>query len=272
MRGDSDLSSTRPTLVRQLIGRRSARVERYIRMRQMPALPPPAARHGSAGFLRSKSMRERVRNAFGMTAFVLMCCAGSLVWATIKVAAHHYPLVAVAIGGGGYAAHRAVRKFRDRRTLHRLGAEGWQPAPADQPWPWLPLSERPDHIKVHRAWTRTVDRLPVTAGEITWDNNALSGSVKGWKGRGVFVLVKLPTPTEPMALHRPHRTIGTSHRLDIPAMHAAYEADEIPPWTAKDDHLFTFNAIPGQLRADAVQASVQRTLLVVRLLDLGRVS
>ena len=82
-------------------------------------------------------------------------------------------------------------------------------------------------------------------------------------------MVRLPAPTGPMALRRPHRTIGTSHRLGFPAMHAAYEAGEIPSWTAKDDRLFTFNAIPGQLRAGAVQVAVQRTLLVVRLLDLG---
>ncbi|WP_091643858.1 hypothetical protein [Micromonospora pallida] len=208
-------------------------------------------------------------NAFFLAALVLMCCAGSLTLGTAKVMAQQHPMVAVAVVGGGYAVRLAVREIRDRQTLHRLGAEGWQPVPADQPWPWLPLCERPDQTRVRRAWTRTVDRLPLTVGEITWDGNALSGSVRGWKGRGVFVVVKLPAPTEPMALRRPHRTIGTSHRLDSPAMHAAYEADEIPPWTAQDDHLFTFHAFPGQLRADAVQVAVQRTLLVVRLLDLG---
>jgi hypothetical protein len=214
-------------------------------------------------------MRDRVRYAFDVAAMVILCCAGSLMWATIKVAAQHYPLVAAAVFGGGYAMYRVVRRIRDRQTLHRLDADGWQPAPADQPWPWLPLSERPDQTKVHQAWTRTIDRLPLTVGEITWDDNALSGSVKGWKGRAVFVVVKLPAPTEPMALRRPHHTIGTSHRLDFPAMHTAYEAGEIPPWTAKDDRLFTFNEVPGQLRAGAVHVAVQRTLLVVRLLDLG---
>ncbi|MDM4722390.1 hypothetical protein QTQ03_23410 [Micromonospora sp. WMMA1363] len=76
-------------------------------------------------------------------------------------------------------------------------------------------------------------------------------------------MVKQHAPTEPVALRGPHRTIGTSHRLDLPAMHAAYEAGEIPPWTVNDDCLFTFNAIPGQLRGDAVQVAVQPTMLVV---------
>lgn len=214
-------------------------------------------------------MKQRVRHAAGMVAITLMCCAGTLIWAVLEVAAREYPLAAAAVIGGSVATHRAAGKLGDWRTLRRLAAAGWQPAPADQPWPWLPLVERPDQTTVHRAWTRTVDRLPLTVGEITWDDNALSGSVKGWAGRGVFVVVKLPAPTEPMALRRPHRTIGTSHRLELPAMHAAYEAGDIPPWTAKDDHLFTFDAIPGQLRAGAVESAVQRTLRVVRLLGLA---
>jgi hypothetical protein len=215
-------------------------------------------------------MRDRGRNVFGMAVFALMCCAGSLMWATLEVAVQHHPLVAAAVFGGGYAMHRAVRKIRDRQPRPRLVGQRGLPALGPEPVQCLPLIERPDQTKVHRAWTRTVAGLPFTVGEITWDDNALSGSVMDWKGRGVFVVVKLPAPTEPMALRRPHRTIGTSHRLDFPAMHAAYEAGEIPPWTANDDRLFTFNPIRGQLRAGAVEVAVRRTLLVVRLLDLGR--
>lgn len=214
-------------------------------------------------------MRARVREAAGVVAFTLMCGAGLLMLTVIKVALREAPHVAVSVVGAGVTMYWAIRKIRGWHTLRRLRAEGWQPARADQPWPWLTLIERPDHTRVHRAWARIVDGLALTVGEISWDGNALSGSVKGWKGRGVVVVVNLPTPVEPMALRRPHRTIGTSHRLGFPAMHAAYEAGEIPPWTVKDDRLFTFNAMPGQLRADIVQVAVQRTLLVVRLLDLG---
>jgi hypothetical protein len=214
-------------------------------------------------------MRARVRDAAATIAFLLVCCGGSLILAALKVAAQHFPLVMAAAVAVGVSVRRAVRKLRDREALRQLAAEGWEPAATDQPWPWLELLERPGQTEVHRAWTRTVDGLPLTAGEITWDDNALNGSVQGWTGRGVFVVVELPAPTEPMALRRPHRTIGSSHRLGFPAMLAAYEAGEIPPWTAKDDRLFTFNAIPDQLRAGAIPEAVERTLLVVRLLDLG---
>lgn len=214
-------------------------------------------------------MGARVRDAVGTVLIVLICCTGVLMLATVKVLAREYPLAAVGIGGCGFAAHRAIREIRDWQTRRQLRAEKWQPIPADQPWPWLPLLVRPDHATVRRAWTGTVDRLPVTVGEISWDDNALSGAVTSWKGRGVCVVVTLPTPTEPMALRLPDRPIGTSPRLDFPAMRAAYDAGEIPPWTVADDRLFTFNAIPGQLRAGAVQAAVRRTLLVVRLLDLA---
>lgn len=247
------------------------RTVRQFRMRQARARSRTAVIPGGAVFVRSRSMRERVRNACSMAVIVLVCCGGSLLVATFQVAAEHHPLVAVAVVGG-YAVRLADRMICAWLTRHRLEAEGWQPEATDRPWPWLPLSERPDRIRVHRAWTRTVDGLPLTIGEISWDDNALSGSVRGWKGRGVFVVVTLPTPAEPMALRIPHRTIGASHRLDSPAMHAAYAAGEIPPWTADGDLLFTFSAMPGQLRADAVQLAVQRTLLVVDLLDLRCVS
>lgn len=206
-----------------------------------------------------------MRNAGCLVALLLACCVVAL----IQVAAQEYPLVAVGVAGAGLAAYGAFRKIRDWQALRRLEAQGWQSAPAGQPWPWLPLLVRPGATRVLRAWARTVDGLPVTAGELTWDDNVLDGSVEGWQGRGVFVVVRLPAPTEPMALRRPHRTIGTSHRLEFPALHAAYAAGEIPPWTAKDDCLFTFTAFQGQLRADALEAAVRRTLLVVRLLDLG---
>ncbi|MEO3747449.1 hypothetical protein [Plantactinospora sp. B5E13] len=149
---------------------------------------------------------------------VLMCCGGLLILAAVKIAAQHYPLVAMVVVGTGYAARRVVHTIRARRTARRLGIEGWRPAPIDQPWPWLPLSERPDQIRVHRAWARTVDRLPLTVGEITWNGNALHGSVPDWQGRGVFVVVQLPVPVEPMALRRPHRMIGTARRLDAPGV------------------------------------------------------
>lgn len=206
-----------------------------------------------------------MRNAGCLVAALLALC----VVAAIQVAAQEFPLVAVCIVGAGLATYATIRKIRDRRAVRRLGAQGWQSAPAGQSWPWLPLLARPGATRVLRAWSRTVDGLPVTAGELTWDDNVLDGSVEGWRGRGVFVVVRLPAPTEPMALRRPHRTVGTSHRLESPALHAAYAAGEIPPWTAKDDCLFTFTAFQGQLRADALEAAVRRTLLVVRLLDLG---
>jgi hypothetical protein len=213
-------------------------------------------------------MRERFNNVAIAIALVLACCAGSLMVATVKVIAQEHLFISACVALVGFAVYRTVRAVRDRRTLRVLADEGWRSVPAEQPWPWLPLIEHPDRTMVYRAWSRTVDRLPVTVGELTWNENALVGSVKQWRGRGVFVMVELPAPTEPMA-QRLHRTIGTSHRLDFPALRAAYEAGEIPPWTAADDRLYTFNPIPDRLRADRIQEAVRRTLLVVRLLDLG---
>lgn len=206
-------------------------------------------------------MRNRVQVAGLLVALTLGCCGMIVIKAV-------YPLWWLGLLCLVFAGSSARDRIGDRRTRRRLEAEGWQPVPTDRPWPWLPLIERPGQTTVSLAWTRTVDRLPVAVGEIAWEGDALAGAVKGYAGRGVFVVVELPSPTEPMALRR-HRTIGTSHRLDFPAMREAFEAGEIPPWTAADDHLFTFTAIPDRLRGDAVREAVRRTLLVVRLLDLG---
>jgi hypothetical protein len=207
-------------------------------------------------------MRNWVRTAGLVVALVLGCCGLIVIKAVYPL---WWLLGFILFLVGGVVSDR----ISDRRTRRRLGAEGWQSVPADQPWPWLPLIEPPGKATVRVALTRTVDRLPVTVGEIAWDGNALAGAVKGYGGQGVFVVVELPAPTGSMALRRSGRTIGTSHRLDFPAMRAAFEAGEIPPWTAAGDRLFTFTATGDRLRVAAAQEAVRRTLLVVRLLDLG---
>jgi hypothetical protein len=163
------------------------------------------------------------------------------------------------------------RRERDaqRRIDEWVGAGGWISVPARSAWPWESLLRMAGTVVVDRAWQSMIDDLPVTAGELHWDANALDGAVVGWAGRGVFVVVHLPVATEPMAMRRPHRTIGTSHRLDRPELHDAYENGDLPPWTARDRSLFTFEAFDGRLDPVALDRLVLRTLRIVDLLDLG---
>jgi hypothetical protein len=112
--------------------------------------------------------------------------------------------------------------------------------------------------------------LLITVGEIRWSDDALSGAVEGWAGKGVFVEVRLPVVTEPMGIRRPNRTIGTSLRLDRPALRDAFENGEIPPFAALDRSLFTFEASKAErLAPEALDSLLERTQLIVRLLDLG---
>jgi len=162
---------------------------------------------------------------------------------------------------------------RDRRALDRIeawvSAGGWVSVPAGRPWPWESLLRTRGTVTVRRAWQSLVDDLLITVGEAKWDDNALDGAVVGWAGKGVFVEVQLPVATEPMGIRRPHRTIGTSHRLDLPALHDAFENGEIPPFTARDRSLFTFEAFEGRLIPGSFDRLIERTLRIVRLLDLG---
>ncbi|MFI6073593.1 hypothetical protein ACIA5C_18650 [Actinoplanes sp. NPDC051343] len=162
---------------------------------------------------------------------------------------------------------------RDRQALDRIGAwvsaGGWISVPAGRSWPWESLLRTRGTVTVKWAWQSLVDGLLITVGEAKWDDNALDGAVVGWAGKGVFVEVQLPVATEPMGIRRPHRTIGTSHRLDLPALHDAFENGEIPPFTTRDRSLFTFEAFEGRLSPASFDRLIERTLRIVRLLDLG---
>jgi hypothetical protein len=201
-------------------------------------------------------------------------CGGFvLMWLIFCLVVVNFPVATFAAIAALVAAGVVVHRKRNRGAWRRLttwvSAGGWIPVPADRKWPWASLLRMPGTVVVDRAWTATVDGFPVTAGTLLWDDNALDGAVVGWAGCGIFVVVRLPAPTEPMAMRRPHRTVGDSHRLDRPALHDAFENGEIPPWTARDRDLFTFQAIAGRLHPEHLDDLVRRTLLVVRLLDLG---
>jgi hypothetical protein len=96
------------------------------------------------------------------------------------------------------------------------------------------------------------------------DREALE-RIEEWVTAGTWI----PVPTEPMSLRRPHRTLGSSHRLDRPALHDAFENGEIPPWTAREQSLFTFEAVKGRLHPSSLDSLLLRTLRIVDLLDLG---
>jgi hypothetical protein len=164
-------------------------------------------------------------------------------------------------------------RVRSRAAFRRIeawvSAGNWISVPVDRSWPWASLVRASGSVVVDRAWQSMVDDLTVTAGELHWSDNALDGAVVGWAGKGAFVVVHLPVEIEPMGIRRPHRAIGTSHRLDRPALNDAFENGEVPPFTATDRSLFTFEAFKGRLRPEAVDSLIQRTLHLVHLLDLG---
>lgn len=167
-----------------------------------------------------------------------------------------------------------VSRKRNRENGRRFeawaAAGGWIPVPVDRSWPWTSLLRDPSTVTVERAWQSMAGTLLTTVGEARWSDNALYGAVTGWAGKAVFVDIQLPVAGEPMGLRRPHRTIGTSPRLDRPALHDAFENGEIPPFTVNDRSLFTFEAFEEQrLTPETLDRLRDRTQRIVRLLDLG---
>jgi hypothetical protein len=218
-------------------------------------------------------LKDKAETVFILSLFALFCCGYAVVRVAFGSLLQDYPLATFGTVGLVIATGVTVRGRRNANALRRIAAWAaggeWTSVPTGRPWPWASLVRNPSWVVVDRAWQSTVDGLLVTAGELHWDQNALDGAAVGWSGRGAFVLVHLPVPTEPMGMRRPHRTIGASHRLDQPALHDAFENGEIPPWTARDQDLFTFEAVKGRLTPEALEALIRRTLHVVRLLDLG---
>jgi hypothetical protein len=174
------------------------------------------------------------------------------------------------LAGGLVIISRKRNRENGSRFEAWAAAGGWISVPADRSWPWASLLRDPSTVTVKRAWQSMTDDLLITVGEARWSDNALFGAVTGWAGKAVFVEIQLPVASEPMGLHRPHRTIGTSHRLDLPALHDAFENGEIPPFTVNDRSLFTFEAFTDQrLTPETLDSLRDRTQRIVRLLDLG---
>jgi hypothetical protein len=218
-------------------------------------------------------LKDKMTSVFLISLMVLLCCGYALVKTIFQSLLVAYPVATLGTVALAITTGVTVHRKRDRDALGRvdawIAAGEWLPVVTGGRWPWESLVRTPGSVVVDRGWQSIVDDLLVTVGELHWDDNALDGAVVGWKGRGVFVVVHLPVPTEPMAFRRPHRPVGDSHRLDRPALHDAFENGEIPPWTARDRDLFTFEAFEGRLTPEALDALVLQTLHIVRLLDLG---
>ena len=176
-----------------------------------------------------------------------------------------------------------LARFLFRRHLRRWADRGgWAEVdPDERPWPWQPRAGRRTKIhrawqppaggrvKVRRAWQREIDGLPVTFGELSWKNTDFAGTASQHKGKGAFVIVRLPQTQPPMALRHAFEPVGDSPRLEQPALLAAYLAGEIGPWTVRDNELFTIEPRDAWLDPDMADQAVRRALRAVQLLDLG---
>ncbi|MBG0562466.1 hypothetical protein [Actinoplanes aureus] len=161
------------------------------------------------------------------------------------------------------------RALLRRRAVAWAGDAGWTAAgESSRPWPWQELRLRGD-IRVTRAWTREVDGLPVTTGEIHWTGGALAGLVLARAGRGVFVVVGLPRPVPEMGLRLPYRFVGDWPRQTDPEVRQAFLDGLIAPWTVRGGELFTIEPQGGLfLDPAAFDRTVRRALRTVALLHL----
>nr|WP_221377782.1 hypothetical protein [Actinoplanes polyasparticus] len=184
-----------------------------------------------------------------------------------------------------------------RRHLRRWAVRGgWTEVdPDERPWPWQPHAasrtkirrawqpqtggrikvrrawqpQAGGRIKVRRAWQREIDGLPVTFGELSWKNTDFDGTASQHRGKGAFVIVRLPQTQPPMTLRHTFEPVGDSPRLEQPALLEAYLAGEIGPWAVRNNELFTIEPRDAWLDPDMADQAVRRALRAVQLLDLG---
>ena len=162
-----------------------------------------------------------------------------------------------------------VARVLSIRGLRRWTRTRWTGVdPGSRSWPWDTLVLQGD-VRVICAWTGHADGFPVTFGQIGWSGRALAGAVDDNDGQGTFVIVRLPQPEPPMAARMPLRFVGSSPRLEQPALRDAFFSGRIPAFTVRDDELFTVEQGSLTIEAAAAVHAVRRALLVVRLLDLG---
>jgi hypothetical protein len=148
-------------------------------------------------------------------------------------------------------------------------AAGWERAAPGKPaWPW-PEPPPGGTIRVGRTWTFTAGGFPITAGDVRWTGRAFAGATDDAAGRGVVVLVHLPAPVPAMAYHVPFERIGDSPLLERAELRKAFLTRRIPPWTLREQTLFTVEPATESVTPALIDAAVRRALLIARLLDLG---
>ncbi|BEL07044.1 hypothetical protein Q0Z83_052350 [Actinoplanes sichuanensis] len=144
---------------------------------------------------------------------------------------------------------------------------GWEQADTDRrKWPWAePVGGT---IRVRQAWSFTAGGFPVTAGEVRWTGRAFGGATDDADGRGVVVVVHLSTPVPSMAYHVPFERIGDSPLLDRVELRKAFLTRRIPPWTIREQCLFTVEPAHEGITPALIGSAVRRARLVASLLDL----
>jgi hypothetical protein len=197
---------------------------------------------------------------------------------------------------GVFLATVAVRGHLRRRRLSQVRQElarwaetsGWSPVSTDRAWPWATLVRAPGMVTVGSAYTRQVDGLTVTGGEISWIDNGLGEAVDRWSGTGVFTIVTLPR-ARPRSAVREWRNVyrrrdgedefrrrfrvivnddESARLLADPALQEAHVRGDVPPWTLIDRELFTVVPDDAPITSPAIESATRRTLRVVDLLGL----
>lgn len=150
---------------------------------------------------------------------------------------------------------------------------GWERADSLQrragrrKWPWAEPTGS-GTIRVRQAWSFTAGGFPVTAGEVRWTGRGFGGATDDTDGRGVFVVVHLPVPVPSMAYHVPFERVGDSPLLDRAELRKAFLTRRIPPWTVREQCLFTVEPAYEGVTPALIGSAVRRALLVAKLLEL----
>lgn len=214
-------------------------------------------------------MWPKVRGVLVGLLVVAGCVAGVGVASFVAVLMGEHPVVSVLVVGALAATVAAIRKTRDVRARRRVDAwlagAGWEPSRELRDWPWRRLLPAGAVVELGRVWTGTAEGYPVTTGEIAWDGAAFAGAVRGYRGHGLFVIVRLPTGSDGVALRHPFRLIGATGDLDVPALRSAYHDGIMPPWTVTGDELFTIELVTGRLEPDMIRMSVSRAVTAARM-------
>ncbi|WP_144122254.1 hypothetical protein [Catellatospora sichuanensis] len=240
------------------------------------------------------SLPTRILTGLGCAGFLLLsCCGCGALFYGAEAAPSHIAGVSVigsllALTGVASVGYGWWQWLSRRATVRWAERAGGAEVANRTAWPWAAQDGTTDPVTVVFAVDTHAAGLPVTVGEIRWDDEVtgLGGVVDGSASAGAFAVLRLPRAMPYLAVQRrPQRARGgrdedafwdeyrvvtedleLAGRLTTPQARRAHMTGRIPPWAVVGDEVYTVRATRRPVGPATVEALAAQLVQVAALL------